>query len=303
MATSSVSITLRVLSDEHRLRLLHLLTRAELSVGEASHILRRSQPLVSAQLAQLRSGGLVHTRRAGRKTLARAAEAPSELVRLAIDSYGREAVARRDAQAAKECVAAREARPLRTGLGLRAIPGRSWEAFAHALLALLPPLRIADVGPGSGGMALLLARRGHQVTAIDRDGAALTRLANLARREGLTERLICRQGDAESLPLSVGAVDCILMSQLLHELESPLEALRSARGALASGGRVLVLDLEAHHETWVRESLGHRHLGFTKAALRELMRKAGFKAVEVASSGRDVHAPHFEGLLGTGVRP
>ncbi len=302
MSASAITTTLRLLADERRLRLMHLVTHAELAVGELAVILGTSQPLVSAQLAQLRSGGLVALRREGRRSLARALAVAPDLARAAVVEFGQSPAARRDLAAARVSIAARERECASTGLGLRAAPGRSWEAFAHGLLALLPPMRIADIGPGSGGMALLLAREGHHVLAIDRDGAALTRLAARARREGLAARIECRRGVAEDLPLAAGEVDCILMSQLLHELEQPADALRAARARLAKGGRLLVLDLEAHTETWVRERLGHQHLGFRKPALRELLRSAGFANVEVRSSGRDPHAPHFEGLIGTGVR-
>lgn len=302
MSAPALTKTLRLLGDERRLRLLHLVSHAELAVGELAAILGASQPLVSAQVAQLRAGGLLELRRAGRRTLVRPAAALPELARVAVLAFGKTPEARRDVTAAKDAVAARERATVSAGLGLRAEPGRSWEAFAHGLLALLPQMRIADVGPGSGGMALLFARVGHHVIAIDGNAAALTRLQARAKREGLGARIACRRGEASKLPLAVGEVDCVLMSQLLHELERPEDALRSARSVLAKGGRVLVLDLEAHGETWVREQFGHRHLGFRKAALRDMLRRAGFAEVDVRSSGRDPHAPHFEGLVGTGVR-
>ena len=38
-------------------------------------------------------------------------------------------------------------------------PGRSWQAFGHLLLRILPPLVVADLGSGEGLLSELLARR------------------------------------------------------------------------------------------------------------------------------------------------
>ena len=56
------------------------------------------------------------------------------------------------------------------------------------------------------------------------------------------------------------------------------------------GGRVLVLDLREHHETWVRERLGDRWLGFTDERLTGLLEGAGFTDIEV-SVGAVVSSP------------
>src|ERR1019366_4877364 len=46
-------------------------------------------------------------------------------------------------------------------------PGRSWEAFGHLLLRVLPPLVVADLGSGEGLLSELLARRCRKVIAVD----------------------------------------------------------------------------------------------------------------------------------------
>ena len=42
------------------------------------------------------------------------------------------------------------------------------------------------------------------------------------------------------------------------------------------GGRLLLLDLASHREEWVRDKLGHEHLGFTQDDLIRRLRRAGF---------------------------
>src|SRR6187551_1102667 len=69
---------LRLLGDESRLRMLRLLEREELSVAELQEILGMGQSRISMQLSQLKQAGLVEVRRAGQKSLYRAA-APAGL--------------------------------------------------------------------------------------------------------------------------------------------------------------------------------------------------------------------------------
>src|SRR5204862_3374542 len=46
-------------------------------------------------------------------------------------------------------------------------PGRSWQALAHTLIALLPPLAVADLGAGEGTLSQLLAKKARKVVAVD----------------------------------------------------------------------------------------------------------------------------------------
>ena len=64
-------------------------------------------------------------------------------------------------------------------------PGRSWQAFGHLLLRILPPLVVADLGSGEGLLSELLARRSKKVIAVDNSekivafGAAKAKKNNL----------------------------------------------------------------------------------------------------------------------------
>lgn len=58
--------TFRVLSDPTRVRILYLLSRAELCVHDLAQLLGISQPAASHHLRILRMQGLVRTRREGK---------------------------------------------------------------------------------------------------------------------------------------------------------------------------------------------------------------------------------------------
>jgi ArsR family transcriptional regulator len=66
---------------------------------------------------------------------------------------------------------------------------------------------------------------------------------------------------------------------------------------------VLVIDLLAHTEEWVRDQLQHRHLGFTEGVLEGLLRETGFERTSIQRAARDPQPPHFMTLVATGVKP
>jgi ArsR family transcriptional regulator, arsenate/arsenite/antimonite-responsive transcriptional repressor len=60
-----VKLMFRAFADRTRLRILHLLQRGEMCVGDIHTILRLPQPRTSRHLAYLRKAGLVAVRKAG----------------------------------------------------------------------------------------------------------------------------------------------------------------------------------------------------------------------------------------------
>lgn len=101
-------------------------------------------------------------------------------------------------------------------------------------LAALPAGDALDVACGRGRHALLLARRGWRVTAVDRDAEALEALAAAATAEGLG--LTTVQRDLETDPLPPGPWDVVLDFRYLQRSLAP-----SLAAALRSGG-VLVFE-------------------------------------------------------------
>ena len=64
---------------------------------------------------------------------------------------------------------------------------------------------------------------------------------------------------------------------------------------------MLILDLRPHDETWVREKLGDRWLGFSDEHLSGLLTRAGFTDVRVALGARRTSDP-FAVLLAIGSK-
>ena len=65
---------------------------------------------------------------------------------------------------------------------------------------------------------------------------------------------------------------------------------------------MLLLDLREHGESWVRERLGDRWLGFTRDGLAALLEGAGLVDVKISVGARRTGDP-FTVLIGSGVKP
>lgn len=270
----------KLLGDSARLRMLHVLGRERLNVSELVAILGIAQSGVSRHLRLMKAGGLIDEERDGTWTFYRArSDGSNGTVGRVLEELAGAGTFRDDEARLKEVLRTRsDKRPAVSDGGL--VPGRSWTAWARALGTLLPRLRVADLGCGTGRLAIEIASWAEWVVGVDRDADALKRARRRSKHRGVPN-VRWRDGDLERLPLADASVDLALLSQVLHCLEDPATALSEARRILAPGGRVLVLDLRKHGETWVRPRLAHIHLGFTPAELRKLLRDAGFEHVHV----------------------
>ena len=169
--------SLRLLADPTRSRMLHLLHRGELAVGELQEILGLPQSRISTHLALLRKGGLVVDRRDGKKSFyAVARDLPASvggIVEAALAASAREPKAAADQRAWQRIVEKRRQKAeqhfnhVADRLGRNYCPGRSWEAIGQMLFLLTPKVRIADLGAGDGTLSRLLARQAESVHCVD----------------------------------------------------------------------------------------------------------------------------------------
>ena len=68
------------------------------------------------------------------------------------------------------------------------------------------------------------------------------------------------------------------------------------------GGRVLILDLRSHDQTWVRDRLGDRWLGFSDNEMTALLVGAGLEDVKT-SVGATLRGDPFTVLIASGTCP
>jgi len=296
--------SLRLAADPARARILLLLDQEELSVAELQQILGLGQSTLSTHLARLKQSGLVSHRRTGKSQLYRlAAAATTELLGVL-----RPAATAADTAELRRVRARRRDRvrayfdELAGRFGRQYVPGRSWQGLAEVFLELLPPLVIADLGAGEGGVSQLLARRARRVIAVDNSAKMVAYGADLARRHGV-RNLRYRQGDLEDLPLKDQEVDVAFFSQSLHHAPHPDRALAEAWRILRPGGRVVILDLVKHNWDKVRALYADHWLGFAEAEIEAWLKQAGFRDIRLAVVHREKKPPHFATLFAVASRP
>lgn len=306
----SIVKILRAAADLNRLRILLLLKAEELSVAELQEILVMGQSTISTHLSQLKRAGLVEDRRTGKNNLysLSSAAATDDFMEGLLGQAEQETPEAAADQAAMRRVVKKRQDRMRTffdsmagRLGKDYVPGKSWKSLAEALLCLMPPMTIADLGAGDGSFSLLLAQRATRVIAVDSSDRMLEVGREQAARNGI-ENVQFRQGDVEELPIEDDAVEIVFFSQSLHHALHPERAVREAWRILRPGGRIVILDLAKHRFEEARELYADERLGFGEAELEEMMTAAGFCDVTVSVVDKDPEAPQFQTLLATGAK-
>jgi SAM-dependent methyltransferase len=286
-ASDDIHGRLGSLADATRTRLLLLLARHELSVGELCGALQLPQSTVSRHLKTLGDEGWLSTR----------SEGPSRFYRMSTRLDGtsrrlwavvREELARRPESAGDEARAQQvlAARRTRSQEFFSTAAGQ-WDAVRAelfgargglaGLLALLgDDVIIGDLGCGTGAGAAELAPFAGRVIAVDESKAMLSAARRRLQPFGNVE---LRHGALESLPLGNDELDAALLSLVLHYVPEPALALAEACRALKPGGRLVVVDMLQHGRAEYREQFGHVWQGFGEAQVRGWMEEAGFTGV------------------------
>jgi SAM-dependent methyltransferase len=112
--------------------------------------------------------------------------------------------------------------------------------------ALGRPLRVLDLGGGTGGLAVPLAEQGHHVTVVDPSPDALASLSRRVADAGVADRVTAVQGDADSLGEALGSgaggavdpVDLVCCHGTLEVVDDPQATLASLAAVLAPGGHL-----------------------------------------------------------------
>ena len=303
---------LRLLADPTRLRLLSLIEQEELSVAELQEIMGLGQSRISSHLAQLKRAGVVGDRRSGKNVYYGLTTHEADPVRAKVTELTKTLArqlpeTKRDRTALKLALRNRQDRAreyfdeLAGRFGRSYVPGRSWQALAHTLITLLPPLTVADLGAGEGTLSQLLARNARKVIAIDNAPKMVEFGAGLAKKHGFAN-LEYRLGDIEDPPIKRESVDLAILSQALHHAIHPERAIAAAHSILKRGGRLVILDLLSHRFEKARELYADHWLGFSELRLHELLEEAGFREIEITVVSREKQSPHFQTVLATGIR-
>jgi SAM-dependent methyltransferase len=114
------------------------------------------------------------------------------------------------------------------------------------------PLRVADVGAGTGKLTRVLRAAGHDVLAVEPDPLMRERLARAL--PGIT----VEAGSGEALPLATASVDAVTFAQAWHWVD-PSRAVPEVARVLRPGGRLVLVwnlrDADAPFSRAVRDTV------------------------------------------------
>jgi len=290
---------LATLNDMARLRILRLLDKHELSVGELARALQLPQSTVSRHLKLLHTGRWIIKRSQGTASLYCLVEdALSEEARalwqVSREQIGPSPTLEEDDSRLAEVLAERR----EDSKAFFGRIGAEWDRLRHelfgyhftaeALLALVSAdWTVADLGCGTGNAAEYLAPFVKKIIAVDRESSMLDAAR---RRLEAYDNVEFRQGDLTSLPIADGEVDAAMVFLVLHYIEDPAAVVADIARTLAPGGLLVIVDMTAHDRESYRHTMGHEHLGFTEATVVSWADAAGLVNARYRRLRPDTHA-------------
>lgn len=265
---------LRAAGEPTRLRLLALLARAELTVGEICEIIGQSQPRVSRHLKVLSDAGLSHRLREQHWVYYRApssgpARQTVQRVLALVDDT--DDVLRRDRKRMEQVIAERGRR---AAGGLHDVPEAASERIDGIVLQELksePIGALLDVGTGGGHLLGLLGAHATRAVGVDISSDALRVARTYVHGAGLSHCEFQR-GDMYDLPFTGPTFDTATADRVLAKAQRPLAALAEIARTLKPGGRLIAIEefdaLTAHGANPI-------------ATMRRWMERAGFECSRV----------------------
>jgi ArsR family transcriptional regulator len=154
------------------------------------------------------------------------------------------------------------------------------------LLQDAPLGTMLDIGTGTGRMVELFGASAQSIIAID-NSPEMLRLARAKLLESetdsgtdLVQKTELKQGDFNNLPLANGAVDSVILHQVLHYAQHPEAVLLEVSRVLKSAGIVLIADFAAHDREDLRTEHAHARLGFSDDSMKHWLAASNLELVQ-----------------------
>ena len=159
------------------------------------------------------------------------------------------------------------------------------------------PLRILDIGCGTGANLEMLARFG-SAEGVDVSDDAL----EFCRRKGLE----VQKGLAESLPYADETFDITTALDVVEHLDDDIAGLKEMHRVTKTGGRSLIF-VPAFMWLWgVQDDVSNHRIRYTKKQIVERLEKAGFTVERATYANFTFFAPILGGralMRLTGLKP
>lgn len=131
-----------------------------------------------------------------------------------------------------------------------------------------------EIGPGYGQFLVKLSQNFNHVIALDNSAEMLEQCRTRAEKQKLTNIDFVMGDTVLAVERGIRA-DCLSLNMVLHHNPAPAEIISDCAKLLATDGVLLITDLCAHDQEWVKESCGDFWLGFEPEELTHWAKRAG----------------------------
>ncbi|HIG67621.1 MAG TPA: metalloregulator ArsR/SmtB family transcription factor [Porticoccaceae bacterium] len=282
--TSAITALCKAAGDPLRMQILKVLQQNAYGVLEMCQVFDIRQPAMSHHLKILANAGLVATRREGTTIFYRRNEMHPDtdlqalqyslfhaIDEAALDPNLRNRLAEINGTRAAASVAFFNQNAVHFEENQDLIA--SWSDYGDSVESFLPDNTTGnqsalEIGPGYGQFLSRLSAGFDRVTALDNSAEMLEQCRSRSAAQSLTN-VSFMLGDTDSA-ISYGVkADFISLNMVLHHNPTPAEIIADCAQLLNKNGTLLITELCAHDQEWVKEVCGDLWLGFEPKALSQ----------------------------------
>jgi ArsR family transcriptional regulator len=154
----------------------------------------------------------------------------------------------------------------------------SWSDYGDTVESLLDSSVEAtntalEIGPGYGQFLKKLSVAFDQVVALDNSAEMLEQCEQRSKKQGLTN-IHFHHGDTFSAIDKGITSDFVSLNMVLHHNPTPGDIIKHCAELLNDNGVLLITDLCAHDQDWVKQSCGDLWLGFDPQEITDWAQRA-----------------------------
>ena len=155
----------------------------------------------------------------------------------------------------------------------------SWSDYGDSVESLLDSSISAtkqalEIGPGYGQFLKKLCATFEQVIALDNSEEMLDQCAQRVKKQSLNN-ISFLHGDTFSVLDKNIRADFVSLNMVLHHNPIPGDIIRHCTDLLTDNGVLLITDLCAHDQDWVKQACGDLWLGFDPSEITDWAENAG----------------------------
>jgi ArsR family transcriptional regulator len=155
----------------------------------------------------------------------------------------------------------------------------SWSDYGDSVESLLDSSlgatsQALEIGPGYGQFLKKLSATFDHVVALDNSAEMLDQCAQRVKKQGLNN-ISFLNGDTFSAIDKKLSADFVSLNMVLHHNPIPADIIKHCADLLTLNGVLLITDLCAHGQDWVKQACGDLWLGFDPSEITDWAENAG----------------------------